>query len=160
MQKKNCGGNSNEAPNKEETMNFWCKIWAEEGVLNEKVSWLSEMVFREWGLPEWMVTGRTVLIKKEPTKGTVASNYRPIAYLPLCGCCSPEYLQGNSMITRTPLASFRSNRRVVEGSLEKPKINSWSTRLNRRKPKHRKRYLSMALRYGSPSIYFKGYESH
>jgi len=34
-------------------------------------------------VPEWMVTGQTVLIKKDPAKGTVAGNYRPITCLPL-----------------------------------------------------------------------------
>ena len=31
---------------------------------------------------EWMVSGRTVLIEKDPVKGAQASNYRPITYLP------------------------------------------------------------------------------
>ena len=30
-------------------------------------------------VPEWMVKGRTVLIQKDPAKGTVSSNYRLIA---------------------------------------------------------------------------------
>ena len=34
-------------------------------------------------VPNWMTEGRTVLIQKDPAKGTVASNYRPIACLPL-----------------------------------------------------------------------------
>ena len=34
-------------------------------------------------VPDWMVKGRTVLIQKDSAKGTVASNYRPIACLPL-----------------------------------------------------------------------------
>ena len=34
-------------------------------------------------VPEWLVRGRTVLIQKDVAKGTVASNYRPIACLPL-----------------------------------------------------------------------------
>ena len=34
-------------------------------------------------VPLWMVKGRTVLIQKDPAKGTVASNYRPIACLPI-----------------------------------------------------------------------------
>ena len=34
-------------------------------------------------MPESMVKGRTVLIQKDPANGTVASNYRPIACLPL-----------------------------------------------------------------------------
>ena len=33
-------------------------------------------------LPEWMISGRTTLILKDPRKGTVASNYRPITCLP------------------------------------------------------------------------------
>ena len=34
-------------------------------------------------MPEWMVKGRMMLIQKYRAKGTVASNYRPIAHLPL-----------------------------------------------------------------------------
>ena len=34
-------------------------------------------------VPGWMVKGRTVLIQKDPAKGRAASNYRPIACLPL-----------------------------------------------------------------------------
>ena len=34
--------------------------------------------------PAWMTKGRTVLIQKNKSKGTVASNYRPITRLPLC----------------------------------------------------------------------------
>ena len=37
----------------------------------------------EGNVPDWMVKGRTVLIQKDPAKGTVAGNYRPIACLPL-----------------------------------------------------------------------------
>ena len=35
---------------------------------------------------EWMVRGRTVLIQKDPTKGTKANNYRPMlspVYMPM-----------------------------------------------------------------------------
>ena len=34
-------------------------------------------------VPEWMVRGRTVLIQKDTAKGAQASNYRPIACLPM-----------------------------------------------------------------------------
>lgn len=34
-------------------------------------------------VPEWMVRGRTVLIQKDPTKGTQDSNYRPNVCLPM-----------------------------------------------------------------------------
>ena len=33
--------------------------------------------------PLWMTKGRTVLIHKDKSKGTAASNYRPITCLPL-----------------------------------------------------------------------------
>ena len=33
--------------------------------------------------PEWMTTGRTVLIPKDPKKGNIPSNYRPITCLPI-----------------------------------------------------------------------------
>ena len=34
-------------------------------------------------VPTWMTEGRTVLIMKDKSKGTVVENYRPIACLPL-----------------------------------------------------------------------------
>ena len=37
----------------------------------------------EGDVPEWMVTGRTVLIEKDPAKGTNARSYGSIACLPL-----------------------------------------------------------------------------
>ena len=38
---------------------------------------------RQGNVPEWMVRGRTVIIQEDPTKGTQASNYRPITCLPI-----------------------------------------------------------------------------
>ena len=32
-------------------------------------------------LPEWMTTGKTTLIQKDPLKGTARNNYRPIMWL-------------------------------------------------------------------------------
>ena len=34
-------------------------------------------------LPEWMTTGRTYLLLKDPAKGPLPSNYRPITCLPV-----------------------------------------------------------------------------
>ena len=34
-------------------------------------------------VPEWMTKGRTTLIQKDPKKGTVPNNYRPITCLPM-----------------------------------------------------------------------------
>ena len=35
------------------------------------------------GILKWMTLGKTVLCQKDPTKGNVVDNYRPISYLPL-----------------------------------------------------------------------------
>ena len=34
-------------------------------------------------IPEWMTRGKTVLIQKDPIKGTTPKNYRPITWLPM-----------------------------------------------------------------------------
>ena len=34
-------------------------------------------------VPSWLTRGRTSLLQKDKSKGNVASNYRPITYLPL-----------------------------------------------------------------------------
>ena len=57
-------------------------------------------------LPDWMVKERTVLIQKDSAKGTVASNYRAIACLPimwklLTGIFAEEtydYLKDNNLL--------------------------------------------------------------
>jgi len=36
-------GNRNEAPNKDEALDFWSKIWSEEGVLNDEPSWMRDV---------------------------------------------------------------------------------------------------------------------
>ncbi|XP_037801964.1 uncharacterized protein LOC119596706 [Penaeus monodon] len=61
---------------------------------------------RQGNVPEWMVKGRTVLIQKDPTKGTQANNYRPIACLPimwkiLTGIMGEklyQHLEGNGLL--------------------------------------------------------------
>ena len=40
-------------------------------------------VMRRGAPPQWMTTGRTVLIPKDPRKGNIPSNYRPITCLPI-----------------------------------------------------------------------------
>ena len=34
-------------------------------------------------VPEWMTKGKTILIQKDPSKGTIPNNYRPITCLPI-----------------------------------------------------------------------------
>lgn len=44
--------------------------------------YLDEWLAKE-DTPSWMASGRTVLIQKDPTKGTIAGSYRPITCLPV-----------------------------------------------------------------------------
>ena len=68
------------APGPEWVRGFWFKKFPSlHGNLTEA---LSECLERGQ-VPDWMVKGRTVLIQKDPTKGILVSNYRPIACLPL-----------------------------------------------------------------------------
>ena len=79
--KKGIGRMNNwKAPGPEMVRGFWFKrLTSLHVVLTDA---LKECVERG-EVPEWMVKGRTVLLQKDPAKGKVASNYRPIACLPL-----------------------------------------------------------------------------
>jgi hypothetical protein len=59
---------------------FWFKQMTN---LHPSIAKHLQMCVNEGNVPEWMVKGRTVLIQKDKSKGTVVGNYRPIACLPL-----------------------------------------------------------------------------
>ena len=59
---------------------FWFKKWT--GLHPRLQECLQDCVC-QGNVPEWMVRGRTVLIKKDPVKGVQASSYRPITCLPM-----------------------------------------------------------------------------
>ena len=59
---------------------YWFKAF---DCLHEPIVNALQKCVVEGDVPEWMVSGRTMSIQKDPTKGTKASNYRPIACLPL-----------------------------------------------------------------------------
>ena len=68
------------APGPDGVVGFWFKkLTAVHHVMAEKL----QLCLLSGRVPYWMVKGRTVLIQKDPAKGTVASNYRPIACLPI-----------------------------------------------------------------------------
>ena len=57
---------------------FWFKTFAS---LHSVLAMALQECLNKGDFPEWMVKGETVLIQKDPSKGTVASNYRPSACL-------------------------------------------------------------------------------
>ena len=59
---------------------YWFKYFSS---LHSSLASALQKCLDQGNVPEWMVKGRTVLIQKDPAKGTAASNYRPIACLPL-----------------------------------------------------------------------------
>ena len=68
------------APGPDGVQGFWFKKFSSVRLLLMKS--LNKCLTDE-EVPEWMVKGRTVLIQKDPAKGSVAGNYRPITCLPL-----------------------------------------------------------------------------
>ena len=68
------------APGPDGVVGFWFKkMTALHHVMASKL----QLCLTNGKVPLWMVKGRTVLIQKDPAKGTIASNYRPIACLPI-----------------------------------------------------------------------------
>ncbi|MEM7298655.1 MAG: reverse transcriptase domain-containing protein [Bacteroidota bacterium] len=68
------------APGPDGVQGFWFKKFS--SLLPKLADSLSSCL-RASEVPQWLVKSRTVLIQKDPKKGTAASNYRPIACLPL-----------------------------------------------------------------------------
>ena len=68
------------APGPDGVRGFWFKKFSN---LHQVIAGNLQECLDGGDVPEWMVTGRTVLIQKDSAKGNVASNYRPLACLPL-----------------------------------------------------------------------------
>ena len=59
---------------------FWLKSFSS---LHERVRLQLKECLDSGFVPSWLTRGRTSLLQKDKSKGNVASNYRPITYLPL-----------------------------------------------------------------------------
>ena len=68
------------APGPDGVRGFWFKKFQ---CLHPSIVASLQLCLENGDVPPWMVKGRTVLIQKDAAKGVVASNYRPIACLPL-----------------------------------------------------------------------------
>ena len=79
--KKGIGRMANwKAPGPDMVRGFWFKKFQS---LHDVLTDALKECMEQGDVPEWMVKGRTVLFQKDPLKGNAASNYRPIACLPL-----------------------------------------------------------------------------
>ena len=68
------------APGPDGVQGFWIKNLTG---LHRKLAEHLDECLDKGETPNWMTTGRTVLIQKDRSKGTVAGNYRPITCLPI-----------------------------------------------------------------------------
>ena len=68
------------APGTDQVHAFWIKNLKS---LHERFAHHLQVCVITGQLPQWMTTERTVLLVKNEEKGTLASNFRPIAYLPI-----------------------------------------------------------------------------
>ena len=59
---------------------FWLKDFSS---LHERVKLQLKECLDSGFVPSWLTRGRTSLLQKDKSKGTVASNYRPVSCLPL-----------------------------------------------------------------------------
>ena len=94
--------------------------------------------------PEWITTGRTAPVQKDKSKGNVASNYKPITYLPimwklLTGIIS-ERLYNYLKETNTIPHQQKGCRRKCRGTKDQLLIN----KMVMMNSKRRKNNLSMA----------------
>ena len=91
------------APGPDAVQGFWFKKFTSMHV--RIASGLQGCLAQGW-VPKWMTLGRTSLFMKDPSKGTRADNYRPIACLPLMwklltGILSEkiyDHLAGNNLL--------------------------------------------------------------
>ena len=68
-------------PGPDGVQGYWIKKLT---VLHDRIAeQMNEMINSRVPIPVWMTTGRTVLCQKDPQKGNVVDNYRPISCLPL-----------------------------------------------------------------------------
>ena len=68
------------APGPDSVQAYWIKTFTS---LHERISSQMNSALRLGSVPKWMTSGRTILIPKDPQKGSVPSNFRPITCLPI-----------------------------------------------------------------------------
>ena len=69
------------SPGPDLVQGFWLKRFTN---LHERITMQLNECLRKGIVPKWMTKGRTILIIKDPQKGSVPSNYRPITCLAMC----------------------------------------------------------------------------
>ena len=68
------------APGPDDVHGYWIKMLE---LMQERIAFHLQSCITRGEVPDWMTTGRTVLLLKDKSKGNEVSNYRPINCLPL-----------------------------------------------------------------------------
>ena len=68
------------APGPDDVQAFWIKRFTS---LHVRICHQLNTILNTGTPPDWLTSGRTVLIPKDPSKGNIPSNYRPITCLPI-----------------------------------------------------------------------------
>ena len=66
------------APDPDMIHTYWLKLLT---ALHERLAAQMNQLLASGSHPDWLTQGRTVLVMKDPHKGTTPSNYRPITCL-------------------------------------------------------------------------------
>ena len=68
------------SPGPDGVQGYWLKNFT---TLHERIAVQLDQCLKDASVPVWMTTGKTVLCLKDPEKGALVSNFRPITCLPL-----------------------------------------------------------------------------
>ena len=107
------------APGPDGVQGYWLKNFVS---LHSKLAENLNHCLETGETPAWMTIGRTVLIQKDHSKGTVASNYRPITCLPLAwklltGIVANEvytFLEGNDLFPEEQKGCRRNSKGTAD----------------------------------------------
>ena len=102
------------APGLDKVQGYWLKNLTP---LHEKLVVYLQECLDSGVVPEWLTKRRTVLIQKDKAKGNIASNYQPIARLPLVWKLLIGRYQMKSMIIWKRKCYCQRNRRGVDESV-------------------------------------------
>ena len=96
------------SPGPDLVQGFWLKNFSS---LHERVRLQLKECLDSGFMPSWLTRGRTSLLQKDKSKGNVASNYRPVTYLPLMWKLLTSVIN-----SRSDICTFRSGEVVTRGA--------------------------------------------
>ena len=97
------------APGHDGIHGFWFKKFTS---IHDRLSLEMNRCLQDAHVPEWMTKGKTILIQKDPSKGTTPNNYRPITCLPMMRKILTAQIRKKNLL-------FANKPRIVPGRTER-----------------------------------------